>query len=101
MGSLETRFSITRLKEWQFFVALTKASPGLAAAWWSGLLLLGLLPAAFAIAMGGLVGAVRAGATLALPLAFVGGVFLLLQVLSPIHPAISAQSRRPDGLLAL
>jgi len=84
------RLSITKLKEWQFFVALTRASPGLAAAWWTGLVLLGLLPAAFAIAMGGLVGAVRAGAPLAAPLAFAGGVFLLLQVLSPIHQAISA-----------
>ncbi len=58
-------------------------------AWWIGLLLLGLLPAAFAIAMGGLVGSVRAGAPLVLPLAFAGGVFLLLQILSPIHTAIS------------
>jgi ABC-type multidrug transport system fused ATPase/permease subunit len=82
--------SITKLKEWQFFVALTKASPGLAAAWWTGLVLLGLLPAAFAIAMGALVGAVRAGSPPAAPLAFAGGVFLLLQVLSPIHQAISA-----------
>ena len=52
--------------------------------------MLGLLPAAFAIAMGVLVGAVRAKASLAEPLAFAGGVFLLLQVLSPIHQAVSA-----------
>ncbi len=83
-------FSITKRKEWRFFVALTKASPGLATTWWAGVLLLGLLPAAFAIAMGVLVGAVRAKASLAEPLAFAGGVFLLLQVLSPIHQAISA-----------
>jgi hypothetical protein len=57
---------------------LTKASPGLAAAWWACLLLLGLLPAAFAIAMGVLVGAVRAKASLVEPLAFAGSVFLLL-----------------------
>jgi ATP-binding cassette, subfamily B, bacterial len=82
--------TITQRKEWQFFVALTKASPGLAAAWWTGLVLLGLLPAAFAVAMGALIGAVRAGSPLAAPLAFAGGVFLLLQVLSPIHQAISA-----------
>jgi len=62
----------------------------LAATWWLCLLLLGLLPAAFAIAMGVLVGAVRAKASLVEPLAFAGGVFLLLQVLSPIHQAISA-----------
>jgi len=40
--------------------------------------------------MGVLVGAVRAKAPLAEPLAFAGGVFLLLQVLSPIHQSISA-----------
>jgi ABC-type protease/lipase transport system fused ATPase/permease subunit len=40
--------------------------------------------------MGVLVGAVRAKTSLAEPLAFAGGVFLLLQVLSPIHQAISA-----------
>ena len=44
----------------------------------------------FAIAMGVLVGAARAKASLAEPLAFAGGVFLLLQVLSPVHQAISA-----------
>src|SRR6185312_12531908 len=85
----ETDLSIAKRKEWQFFVAVTKASPGLAAAWWTCLLLLGLLPAAFAIAMGVLVGAVRAHAALAWPLAFAGGIFLSLQVLSPIHQAIS------------
>lgn len=89
-GGPETSFSITQRKEWQFFVALTKASPGLAVAWWAGLLLLGLLPAMFAIAMGVLVGAVRAHTSLAGPLAFAGGVFLALQVLSPIHQAVSA-----------
>ena len=62
----------------------------MACAWWLCLLLLGLLPAAFAIAMGVLVGAVRAKASLVEPLAFAGGVFLLLQILSPIHQAISA-----------
>ncbi len=40
--------------------------------------------------MGVLVGAVRAKASLVEPLAFAGGVFLLLQVLSPVHQAISA-----------
>ena len=40
---------------------LPKADPGLAAAWWTVLLLRGILPAAFAIAMGVLVGAVQHG----------------------------------------
>ena len=52
-------------KEWKFFGVLLKADPGLAAAWWMALLLRGILPAAFAIAMGVLVGAVQRGDPLA------------------------------------
>ena len=48
-------------KEWKFFRVLPKADPGLAAAWWTVLVLRGLLPAGFAIAMGVLVGAVERG----------------------------------------
>jgi ATP-binding cassette, subfamily B, bacterial len=40
--------------------------------------------------MGALVGAVQRGDPLAGPLAFVGTIFVLLQVLSPIHQAVSA-----------
>ena len=50
---------LTEREEWKFFSVLPRASPGLAAAWWVGLLLLGVLPAAFAVAMGILIGAVR------------------------------------------
>ena len=80
----------TARKEWKFFAVLPKADPGLAAAWWTVLLLRGILPAAFAIAMGVLVGAVQRGHSLAGPLAFAGAIFVLLQVLSPIHQAVSA-----------
>lgn len=76
--------------EWKFFSVLPKASLPLAIAWWLVLLLRGLLPALFAIAMGVLVGAVGRGAPLAAPLAWVGVIFLLLQVLSPVHQAIGA-----------
>jgi ABC-type multidrug transport system fused ATPase/permease subunit len=81
---------LTERKEWKFFGVLPKAAPGLAAAWWAVLLLRGALPAAFAIAMGVLVGAVQHGDRLVLPLALVGVIFVLLQVLSPIHQAVSA-----------
>jgi ATP-binding cassette, subfamily B, bacterial len=53
--------SLTERKEWKFFDVLPKAAPGLAAAWWTVLVLRGILPAAFAIAMGVLVGAVERG----------------------------------------
>src|SRR6202023_614237 len=58
--------------------------------WWTALLLRGVLPAVFAIAMGVLVGAVQRGDSLAGPLAFAGSIFVLLQVLSPIHQALSS-----------
>src|SRR6059036_862383 len=82
--------TLTERKEWKFFGVLPKADPGLAAAWWTALLLRGILPAAFAIAMGVLVGAVQRGDPLAGPLGFAGSIFVLLQVLSPIHQAVSA-----------
>jgi ATP-binding cassette subfamily B protein len=82
--------SLTARKEWKFFAVLPQADPGLAAAWWTVLLLRGILPAAFAIAMGVLVGAVQHSHPLAGPLAFAGAIFVLLQVLSPIHQALSA-----------
>src|SRR5499425_472133 len=81
---------LTERKEWMFFSVLPKAAPGLALAWWIALLLRGALPAAFAIAMGVLVGAVQRGESLVGPLALVGAIFILLQVLSPIHQAVSA-----------
>jgi ATP-binding cassette, subfamily B, bacterial len=81
---------LTERKEWKFFSVLPKASPGLAAAWWTALLLRGILPAAFAIAMGVLVGAVRRGEALSGPLVLVGTIFILLQVLSPVHQVVSS-----------
>jgi ATP-binding cassette, subfamily B, bacterial len=82
--------SLTERKEWTFFSVLPKADPGLAAVWWMTLLLRGILPAAFAIAMGVLVSAVQRSSSLVGPLAFAGTIFVLLQVLSPIHQALSA-----------
>ena len=76
--------------EWKFFAALPRADAGLAAAWWLVLLLRGALPGVFAVAMGLLVAAVQHGSSLAGPLALVGVVFVLLQVLTPIHQAIGA-----------
>jgi ATP-binding cassette, subfamily B, bacterial len=76
-------------KEWKFFAVLPKADLGLSTAWWIVLLFRGTLPAAFAVAMGVLVGAVQHGQPLVRPLTFVGATFVLLQVLSPIHQALS------------
>jgi ABC-type transport system involved in cytochrome bd biosynthesis fused ATPase/permease subunit len=82
--------SIERLRatnEWKLVGVLPRADPALATAWWALLIARGLLPAAFAVAMGLLVGAVDRGSDLGPPLAITGVVFLLLQVLVPIHHA--------------
>jgi ABC-type multidrug transport system fused ATPase/permease subunit len=90
--------------EIRFAGVLGRADRPLAWAWWTLLLLRGLLPAAFAIAMGSLVGAVQrgvggvgvgvgvggGGAALGAPLAWVGALFVLLQVLPPFHHAVGA-----------
>ncbi len=55
-------------QEWQFFAALPKADAGLAVAWWAVLLLRGVFPVMFAIAMGALVAAVQAGSSITSPL---------------------------------
>src|SRR5947208_16893014 len=77
-------------EEWEFFSGLRRADGPLALAWWTVLLIRGLLPALVVIAMGALVGAVQGGGALAVPLGVVGVVFVLLQVLSPLHQAIGA-----------
>jgi len=77
-------------KEWQFFSILPKASLGLSLAWWVILLLRGLLPAVFAIAMGMLIAAIRHGQNLTEPLAFIGAIFVILQILNPLHQVVSS-----------
>ncbi|HEX6974316.1 MAG TPA: ABC transporter ATP-binding protein, partial [Vicinamibacterales bacterium] len=84
---------LTRLrarKEWQFFSVLPKADARLATAWWIAVVLRGALPAIFAIGMGSLVAAIGRGGPLGTPLALLGVIFVLLQVLPPIHQAASA-----------
>jgi hypothetical protein len=76
--------------EWRFFAVLPRACGTLALLWWVVLVLRGVLPAAFAIAMGVLVGAVERGEGLAGGLTIVGVVFVLIQVLTPIHQALGA-----------
>ena len=87
--ALNVRAMVNR-QEVQFFASLQKADMPLAIAWWLILLLRGILPAVFAILMGVLVGAVQHHSSLAVPLAFTGGVFVLLQILPPVQTAVSA-----------
>ncbi len=76
--------------EWKFFAVLPKADRALAIIWWVILIFRGVLPAVFAIAMGFVVGSVQRGDSLIGPLLFAGVVFVLLQVLAPIHQAVGA-----------
>ena len=76
--------------DWKFFVVLPKADPALAAAWWVVLLLRGALPAVSAIAMGALVAAVQRKTGFVPSLTAVGIIFVLLQILAPIHSAVGA-----------
>jgi ATP-binding cassette, subfamily B, bacterial len=81
--------SFRNRNEWKFFAALPKADPPLAFTWWAVVLLHGILPALFAIAMGVLIDAVQRGEPLGAPLVVVGVIFVLLQVLTPIQTAVS------------
>jgi ATP-binding cassette, subfamily B, bacterial len=76
--------------EWKVVGVLPKADPVQAALWWTILVLRGILPAALGIAMGVLVDAVQWGASLLIPLTFTAIIFILLQILGPLHQAISA-----------
>lgn len=78
--------------EWGFFVALYQASPGYAVAWWGLLLLRGTLTALATLALGWLIGAVRAGEGLAWPLSAVGSTFGLQMMLAPLQIAVSANA---------
>jgi ABC-type multidrug transport system fused ATPase/permease subunit len=84
LKGLRERDSVT------FFRVMWRATPGPATAWWSLVFLRGLLPALLAVSTGVLVAAVRDGSSLTAPLTFVGVVFVLLQVLTPVHRATSA-----------
>jgi ABC-type multidrug transport system fused ATPase/permease subunit len=66
-----------------------RADRALATGWWTLVVLRALLPAGFAVTMGVVVGAVQHQDPLAAPLTAMGVLFVLLQVLSPIHQAVS------------
>src|SRR4029078_1391946 len=76
--------------EWKFFRVLPRADLVLGSAWWALVILRGVLPAVFAITIGVLVGAVTNGDSLAFPLSVAGIVFVVLQMLTPLHVAVSA-----------
>lgn len=89
MASLRDRMSaLWKRQEVDFFRCLYWADPPLASGWWALLILLGALPALLAIALGDVVAAVQQGQPLTVPLAFLGGTFLTMQVLAPLHAQV-------------
>jgi ATP-binding cassette, subfamily B, bacterial len=85
-------FVLKRLRarpEWQFFAVLPKADPVLATVWWALLILLGALPAIFAVAMGVTVRAIEQAQPVGRALALTGLVFVLMLIMSPIQTAVS------------
>src|ERR1700687_4154943 len=90
MGPTRVIERLRARNEWKFAGVLPQADRALAVLWWILLGLRGILPALFAIAMGGLVGAAQRGTDLTASLAQVGVLFVLLQVLPPIHQVVGA-----------
>src|SRR6185437_5909858 len=87
------RSALARVRErpeFQLAAALGRADRPLAAGWWGLLAARGLLPAVFAVVTGVLVTAVERRSGLAAPLVTVAVVFALMQVLGPLHTALSA-----------
>jgi len=77
-------------QELQLAKALSRADRPMAVGWWVVLTVRGLLPACFSVATGVLVAAVQHGGSVAVPLFAVGVVFVGMQVLGPLHTALSA-----------
>ncbi len=76
--------------EWVFFSTLWRSHRGLTTLWWALIVFQGVLPAAFVVAVGMLVGAVADGAPLTTPLLLIGVVFVLTQVMTPLHHQIGS-----------
>jgi ATP-binding cassette subfamily B protein len=76
--------------EWKFAGVLWHAGGALTAAWWLLLILRGLLPPVFSVAMGWTIGVIQTGGDRTAPLTVIGIVFVLLQVLPPLHHAVGA-----------
>lgn len=76
--------------EWQFFSVLARVRPGLSAVWWALVIGRGLLPAVFVLLVGALVESVRRGEPSVGVLAMLGVVFVVMQLLAPLHVQVSA-----------
>ncbi len=81
---------LRRRQEIQFFGALWRAAPGLAAMWWLLLVLRGVLPAVTSVGFGWLIGSIESGNSLTGPLTVVGIAFTAFLVVQPLHQLVSS-----------
>ena len=81
---------IRRSAEYRFLTLLHRVDPLLGALWWAFVVVRALLPAAFAVAMGTLIGAVKDGHALGPRLWTTGILFAFMEALPPINAAVSA-----------
>ncbi|TDC79222.1 ABC transporter ATP-binding protein [Streptomyces hainanensis] len=75
---------------WPFFSVLPRVHKGLATAWWALIVVRGALPAVLTVAVAALLSAVQRQDSLVPPLAAVSVVFLLMQLLAPVHAQTGA-----------
>ncbi|MBA2467844.1 MAG: ABC transporter ATP-binding protein, partial [Chloroflexia bacterium] len=80
---------LTSSNQWRFFLALSRASRGLALTWISLIVVRGLLPIALVLAIGDVVASVDDTGALARGLSVVAIVFTLSQVLASLHAQVS------------
>jgi ABC-type transport system involved in cytochrome bd biosynthesis fused ATPase/permease subunit len=75
-------------QEMVFFTALPRADVRLGTLWWALVVLRATLPALLAVTTGAVVGAVEDGRPLTASLTALGVVFVLTQVVTPLHQAV-------------
>ena len=81
---------LRRREEFRFFAALPRASRSLASAWWMLIVLRGVLPGLFTIAVASVVTAVSRHGSPVTPLVAAGAVFMAIQISGPMHEQLSA-----------
>jgi ATP-binding cassette, subfamily B, bacterial len=81
---------LRRRQEVEFFTAIWRAERSLAAAWWSLIVLRGVLPAITSVGFGWLIGSIERGSSLTVPLVVVGLAFTASLVVNPIHQLVSS-----------
>lgn len=76
-------------EEYRFFRTLPRASRSFTSVWWALILLRGVLPGLFTIAVASLVTAVSGSGSLMAPLLAVGTAFVMIQTLPAVHGELS------------